>query len=146
MDNLLEIVNESWKWSGQIFVKCLGQNDFGNLMLENQSGEYWRICPEELSIEKIADSREELNRISKTKEFYEDWYMISLVEAAKGKYGVLPKDRKFCLKIPGVLGGKYEISNVGTISLKVLIEFSGHVASEIKDLPDGTKIEFMFTE
>lgn len=146
MENILEIVNEAWGWTGSKFEKCLGENDFGNLILQDSAGRFWRFCPEELSIEKIADNRTELDDLSRTKEFYEDWQMENLVKLAKEKLGVLPPHSKYCLKIPGVLGGKYEKGNLSSIAFKELIEFSGHVANEIKDLPDGSQIAFQFTE
>ncbi|WP_208728728.1 hypothetical protein [Leptospira selangorensis] len=49
--------------------------------------------------------------------------------------------RKYCLKVPGTLGGEYKLSNISVISFIELIQFSGDVALQIKDLPDGSKVQ-----
>jgi len=67
--------------------------------------------------------------------------MKSLVTVAKSKLGLLSDGRKYCLKIPGVLGGKYDESNLATISLVELIRSSGHLANEVRELPDGAQIK-----
>jgi hypothetical protein len=40
-----------------------------------------------------------------------------------------------------VLGGEYIISNIKTAPLIELIRFSGDLANQIKDLPDGAQIQ-----
>ena len=47
---------------------------------------------------------------------------------------------------PGMLGGTYEIENIGTIRIGELISFSGDVANQIKDLPPGSKVEFKIVD
>jgi hypothetical protein len=49
--------------------------------------------------------------------------------------------RCYCLKQPAVIGGTYEAANLGTISLHELISFSGAMAQQIKDVPDGGPIQ-----
>jgi len=118
-----------------------GQNDFGNLLVRDIEGVYWRICPEELCCEVIAKNGVQLDELSNDQEFLQDWYMRSLVEMARSKLGPLPDGRKYCLKIPSMLGGQYNEGNLGTISLAELIRSSGYLASETKDLPDGAKMQ-----
>jgi hypothetical protein len=48
--------------------------------------------------------------------------------------------------LPSILGGEYNAENIGVISQQELITFSGYLAKEIKDLPDGAKIKFSFVE
>lgn len=61
--------------------------------------------------------------------------MRSLVEQAREKSGPLPEGRKYCLKIPAILGGEYGGDNLATISLLELIRASGHLAQQTKDSP-----------
>jgi len=56
------------------------------------------------------------------------------------KFGDLRECKKYCLKTPGVLGGVYGANNLGTISFGELVCTAGHIARQIKDLPDGAKI------
>lgn len=123
----------------------MDDNDFGNLILKDVRGQYWRLCPEDLYCEVVANCREELDRLSKDQEFLSDWCMRGLVDQAFRLLGALAPGRKYCLKIPGVLGGEYGGDNLGTISLDELITASGYIAQRIADVPDGASIKLSVT-
>jgi hypothetical protein len=59
---------------------------------------------------------------------------------------MLAPGRKYCLKVPGVLGGEYGGDNLTTISLDELIRASGHIAQQIADLPNGASIKLSVTD
>ena len=143
---LVDAVRTTWSWCGIEPVEVVGENDFGNLMVKDVHGKYWRLCPENLSCTVVAENREELDALSKDQEFLRDWHMNALVDYAYERLGVLPEGRKYCLKIPGVLGGEYGGDNVATIGLEELIGASGHLAKQIKDLPDGAKVRIRITD
>ncbi|MBU9579067.1 DUF1851 domain-containing protein [Ralstonia mannitolilytica] len=78
--------------------------------------------------------------------FLVDWQMSALVDQAAQRFGPLASGRKYCLKIPGVLGGEYGGDNLGTISMEELIRFSGDIAQQIASLPDGTPIKLSIVD
>jgi hypothetical protein len=47
-------------------------------------------------------------------------------------------------KYPFVLGGKYELSNIVSSNAVYGMQFRGYVADQIKDLPEGTRVELVF--
>ncbi|QCX39882.1 DUF1851 domain-containing protein [Aureibaculum algae] len=134
-------INKAWNWKGFNATEIVRTNDFGNVIFKTDKTEYWRICPEEISCEKIAESESEFDRISTDSEFIEDWEMTNLVEIAKTELGELAENQKYCLKMPAIIGGEYEKSNIGKISFAELISFSGDLGFQIKDLKDGQKIK-----
>ncbi|ABZ75138.1 hypothetical protein Shal_0563 [Shewanella halifaxensis HAW-EB4] len=138
---IIQAVKESWGWVGIDPIEIVGQNDFGNLMIEDSKGQYWRLCPEDVYCELVAKNREDLDRLSTDQEFLEDWYMQALVEQANQHLGPLSEGDKYCLVTPSVLGGEYAISNIKTAPLIELVRFSGDLANQIKDLPDGAQIQ-----
>jgi hypothetical protein len=142
MVELVDVVSRSWGFTGLIPLRVLDVNAFGNLLVEDEDGRVWRICPEELSCEIVAPSSRELDHITSS----EDWKMNVLVDVATAALGSPGAGRCFCLKVPGVLGGKYAAANIGTISIAELIDFAGDVASQIKDLPDGAEIKFKIVD
>ena len=81
-------------------VKLIDDNDFGNLIIEDVRGQYWRLCPEELYCKVVAGNSEELERLAKDQEFLSDWHMRGLVDEAFQQRGVLAPGRKYCLKNP----------------------------------------------
>lgn len=139
--SILDEIKQSWGWVGIDPEEVVGENDFGNLMVRDVHGKYWRLCPEDVYCEVVADNREELDALSIDQEFLEDWYMKTLVEVVKDKYGPLEEGRKYCLVTPGILGGEYGISNIRTAPLVEIIRFSGMLGDQIKDLPEGAQIE-----
>jgi len=143
---LIEQIERAWGWTGIKPAEVVGENDFGNLVVRDAQGQYWRICPEDLYCEVIATDRAALDALVKDEEFQNDWNMYALVEEAKAKVGPLGSGRKYCLKIPGLLGGEYGGNNLASIGLVELVRVSGDIAFQIKDLPDGAEVRFHITE
>ncbi|NRB80016.1 MAG: DUF1851 domain-containing protein [Saccharospirillaceae bacterium] len=144
--SIIKIISQAWSWTGINPEKVIGKNHFGNLMVKDTDGKFWRICPEELYCEVIAESKEELDVISKDQDFLEDWHMRNLVELAETRFGELEDDRNYCFVTPGSLGGEYGISNIRVSPLSEIIGLSGDIARQIKDIPDGEKIDIEFTD
>ena len=138
---MLTKINNSWDWKGFIATEIILTNKFGNVIFKTDKNEFWRLCPEEINCEKIADNDSEFNKISTDSEFIEDWEMSNLVGIAKSELGELEEHQKYCLKLPAVIGGQYEKSNIGIISFAELISFSGDLGFQIKDLKEGQKIK-----
>ena len=141
MDKMITEIYKAWNWKGFNATKIIQTNDFGNVIFKTDDNEYWRICPEETSCEKIAKTELEFERLSTDTEFIEDWEMTNLVTIAKSELGELAKNQKYCLKMPAIIGGEYDKSNIGKISFAELISFSGDLGFQIKDLKDGQKIK-----
>ena len=146
MTELVRVIHEVWGWIGLEPDEVVAENDFGNLIVRASDGKYWRICPEELSCTVIAENRTHLDTLNETQDFRRDWWMLPLVEEASEALGPLDADRKYCLKMPAVLGGAYDVTNFSTIPLDELISFAGDAAEQIKDLPDGTQVDIKIIE
>jgi len=138
--SLLKKINTHWGWSGLKGTEIVARNAFGNILVIGQNGTYWRICPEELTCEVVAKNPLEFFILNENEAFQADWEMSDLVDVARLSLGDLKKDWVYSLVIPGVLDGPYESSNIRSVSLEELIEFSGDWALAIKDLPDGEQI------
>lgn len=138
---IIDTIKKSWSWTNQIPKEILDVNDFGNIIFQSEEGKICRICPEELNFSIIANDLNEYEILKKDEGFITDWEMKTLVGFSKEYIGKLKENEKFCLKLAGVLGGNYEAENLGKISFIELIFFSGDLAKQIKDLPDGAKFE-----
>lgn len=123
-------INEAWGWVGLAAVEVLGENDFGNLIIRDEEGKFWRLCPQDLRCETVADDPDAFARLSYNQQFLNGWYMTELVTLAREKLGPLASGRKYCMKVPGVLGGEYGGDNLATAPLRDLIRFSGEGAQQ----------------
>ncbi len=136
----LELVTEHWAWSGLEPVELVVENDFGNLILKDEGNRFWRLCPEDVYCTVVAESIDAYNKLIQDKEFLEDWHMIAMVTEAKKRLGELEIDQKFCLSVPGILGGDYIGSNVIKAPLTSIIESAGRLGQHVRELADGAKI------
>ena len=59
----------------------------------------------------MARNAQEFEALFRVVEFLTDWEMTLLVEQGQQKLGPLPADRCYCLKLPAVIGGKYDAGN-----------------------------------
>lgn len=143
---LVEHIERAWGWTGIEPFKVVAENDFGNLLVRDRRGWYWRLCPEDLYCKPVADDRAALDALIETAEFQQDWGRGTLIEQAQASVGPLSPGRKYCLKIPGPLGGEYGGSNLASISLMELIGSSGHIAFQIKDMPDGAQVQLQIID
>jgi hypothetical protein len=137
---LLATISAAWGWIGLRPEMVVGENDFGNLIIQDMDGRFWRLCPEDLCCRIIADTREELDRLSADQNFLRDWYVTSWVEAAKSKLGPLRPGYKYYLVIPAALGGTYTSDNMQQLPLRELVSLSGDLAQQIEGQPDGTPV------
>ena len=138
---IIDIVAESWAWSGIQPVEIVLENEFGNLIIRDIDSKYWRLCPEDLYCKIVANNKDELKSLLSNQEFLHDWYMKALVGIAKDTHGPLPPGRKYYFVTPGVLGGAYAIDNIKTVPQSEQVGVSGEIGQKIKDLPDGAKIK-----
>jgi hypothetical protein len=138
---MLETIRQSWGWRGFDAAAVVETNKFGNVIVQASDGKFWRVCPENPSCEVIAPSADVYEALWRNEEFQVDWQMRRLVQIAEAKFGPVTNDRCYCLKLPSVLGGAYEENNLGVISHVELLAFSGDVAKQIKDVPDGAQIK-----
>lgn len=138
---MIDIINKSWAWTGVIACFIIDTNDFGNIIFKAEDGKYWRICPEELNCKVIAEDKAEFEQLQKDDKFIEDWKMKNLVDSARAELDMLEEGENYCLKLPAVFGGLYDSSNLGKISHTDQIRISGELGFQIKDFPDGQKID-----
>ena len=142
--DMIETIKSAWSWIGLEPRDVVASNAFGNVIVSAADGAYWRICPEELSCERIAENQAEYEQLLSDDAFVADWEMSDLLKLARETLGPLAPGRCYCLKIPAVLGGSYTANNLGANSRIEVIGFSGDVAEQIKELPDGANVENIF--
>ena len=126
----MDDINDAWGWCGLNAVAVLGENPFGNLLLRDDEGRYWRLRPQDLLCEPVASNQAELTALAYNQAFLDAWYMPELVQLAETTLGPLVDDRKYCLKIPRSLGGEYQRENLATAPLPALIRFAGEGAQQ----------------
>ena len=141
MNSLIEAIADGWSWKLGQPVAIIDTNLFGNAIVKNTQGQYFRIIPEEWSCELLADSPTELEEKTCNTDFEQDWAMERIVALAKAALGPLDEGQVYYLVTPGILGGQYEADNIRKIRLQELFSYSGDMAHQIEGVPDGGKVK-----
>lgn len=143
---MLDQIAESWGWAGLDPAEIVGRNAFGNFLVRDTGGAVWRICPEELSCEVIADNDAELAKMLADPGFQDDWEMAALEASARRTHGPLEQGYCYMLVTPAVLGGAYDAANIRPAPIEEVVGLWGEVAEQIDDLPDGAKVRIEITD
>lgn len=136
----IDVLHTHWAWALSGSARLIAQNHFGNLLVELIDRSVWRICPEDLSASKLAESAAELSVLWADDEFKADWTVENWVDAAKSKLGQLGEGQCYGFRVWPVLGGEYSAENMVVKSLVEWLAVSGDVGRQVKDLPPGTPI------
>lgn len=140
---MVDLINEAWGWKGLKAVEVFSVNDFGNILCKDENGQYWRISPEELSCEVVANDRVALGQLMNSAEFLETWESFDLVHEAQKQLGELEVGEKYCLKLPVVLGGLFESGNLGKLDHKKLLQITGEMAKHIQGLSEEKRLRLV---
>ncbi|MBO9671011.1 MAG: DUF1851 domain-containing protein [Sphingobium sp.] len=143
---LIDIFNDAWRWTGRRYAAITAINPFGHLILKDELGCYSYCDPELLVLTDVADGDEALFAYMADPDVREVWESTRLIEQARAALGELGPGRSYHWKIAPALGGAYEQDNIATVSIEELVRFTGSLARQIKDLPDGTTIELKVVE
>ncbi len=144
--SIINEVKESWGWVGINPTEIVAENEFGNLIIKDAENKFWRLCPEDVYCEVVAESIDDYNKLINDYAFLHDWNMIVMVDEAVAMLGTLKEGYKYCLVIPGVLNGEYSGTNIKTAPFIEIIRLSGNLGKQIKDLPDGAEVKLKVTD
>jgi len=144
--NIINEVKKSWSWVGINPTEIVAENDFGNLIIKDAENKFWRLCPEDVYCEVVAESIDDYNELINDDDFLNDWNMTVMINEAVEKLGSLKEAYKYYLVIPGVLNGEYSGTNINTAPFLEIIKLSGDLGKQIKDLPDGAEVKLKVIE
>ena len=133
-------LTESWSWLIGIDKKPILMSSIGDLFLTDNNGFCYWLNVGEGVFEKIANSVDEFKLKLKDDEQIDEWFLIGLVEKLKENGLELTEKHLYGYKILPILGGEYEPENFELTDIEVHFELSGQIHKQIKDLPDGTKV------
>lgn len=96
-------------------------------------------------LERLADSRDDFATQLDAGDNANQWLMIPLVDACREVGMTLGAEHCYGFKIPPILGGQYDPSNVEPTDLAIHYSFLADIYRQTRDLPDGTPIKVVIT-
>ncbi|MDN3650083.1 DUF1851 domain-containing protein [Reinekea marina] len=136
---------EDWQWLVGSALPIL-ITSVGDAFLQSETGEIFWLITGSAEFEKVADSYEEFQGKLQDNELIHEWFLVPVVAQLKEQGATLEQGKLFGFKQLPVLGGKYEPDNFELTDIEVHFAMSGQMNLQIKDLPDGTKVNFSVTE
>lgn len=122
---------------------CFAEDVFG-YQFAIRADKICRFDPETGNSEDIASDMEEWAGLILNNYEVETGY--PLAHEWQKRFGQLRIGQQLIPKIPFVLGGEFDISNLYAVEAVRGMHIRANLARQIKDLPDGSKIKFEITE
>jgi hypothetical protein len=117
-------------------------SSIGDMFLKDKNGKiYWLNVGEGL-LDSVSENIDEFNLKLKDDSQVDEWFMIGLVQQIKESGLELENGKLYGYKKLPVIGGDYEPENFELTDLEVHFSLTGQIHKQIKDLPDGTKVNF----
>lgn len=131
---------ESWDWVDDIADKVpVLSTLFGDVIFQDRVG-FWFLDTVEGTLTQPWTDRSEL-QASLASEGGQDQYLLAGLAIAAHQSGLVLSDEEvYSFKVPPMLGGQFEVSNVEATSFVVSTNIAGQIHNQLKDLPEDAQI------
>jgi hypothetical protein len=128
----------NWSWLIELDdYKLLAVSPFGDLLLRDTSNDIYLLdinSGELLQAEVSSENPETL---------FPDYFDGCLAHKYRQAQLFLKPGTCYGYKRQTVIGGSYEVENVYIADVRDYVSFMGDFCSQIKDIPDGTKVKIV---
>jgi hypothetical protein len=121
-------------------------NRFGDLFTVHEDASVNMLDVGTGRLTRLADSRDHFCSLLDVGDNANNWLMIPLVDDCVASGLVLAANQCYGYKVPPILGGEYQVSNVEPTDLSVHYSLLADIHRQTKDLPDGTSIRAVTTD
>ncbi len=137
---------KTWHWLLPAEFTLWFMNRFGGLFIVTNDGSIYLLQMDDGEFNKIANSKDAFSNLIDEDNNANEWLYIPLVDKLVSNDVYLKDGECYGFLKPPVIGGDYVPENVKPISVADYVGYLGSFYEHIKDLPDGTKVEFKITE
>lgn len=125
-------------------ARIIATNLFGDAFFVAPPGGVYMLERGAASLQSIAPS--EPGFWKDIVEDAEGWQLRPLVDRCRSGGKILGEGQCYAFAVLPVLGGEYEPDNVWVASWHEWFALTADIYNQIKDVPDGTKVQLSFTE
>lgn len=134
----LEALRDGWGWTEIAFADVHAVSPMGHLLFSDADGCFHYLDPDLQTVAALGNEQAARAHFEKD-ETRQVWQAVALVDAARARLGDCPEGSVYTLKPLSLLQGDYAHDNLWICPLEELIRFTGDVARQIRDLPDGAQ-------
>jgi len=140
----LDDILSCWQWKLEDIQVVVTISALGDIfLLGEDSAVYW-LQTDSGNLTKVAESLGQYEQFLSEEEKVDNWFLPALVEKLLSVGKTLKENEVYSYKKIPVIGGEYSVDNIEPTDMSVHFAFSGQICEQIKDLPDGTKVNIKY--
>jgi len=132
----------SWRWLIGGLPRLLGWSSAGDLFVVSPEGQVAMLDPGGGNVEILADSVTAFHALLRDGKRAAALLQQPIVDAFEATNGPLPEGRCLSFTTLPVFGGAYTVENRYSLPIKEHAGVTGEIHRQIRDLPDGAKVQF----
>jgi hypothetical protein len=137
-------LTEDWTWLIGTDKTPILVSAIGDMFLQADSKEIYWLDVGGGELKLVAVGIQEFEEKLKDIDQVNEWFMIDLTTALRLSDKKLNEGQLYSYKKLPVIGGDYAVDNFEPANMEVHFCFAGQIHKQIKDLPDGTKVNIKF--
>jgi hypothetical protein len=139
-------LTENWTWLIGRDKKVLLVSAIGDMFLTDKGKRvYWLdVGGGEFTL--VADTIEDFEEKLRNVEQVNEWFMLDLATELRHSDNKLKDGQLYSYKMLPIIGGDYATDNFAPLAIVEHFGYTGDIHKQIKDLPDGTKVEIKIVD
>jgi hypothetical protein len=133
-----------WTWKTADMKAVAAMSVLGDLFLVGKDDAVYWLQTDGGELTRVADDLPQFEQYIGDKEKVDSWFLPVLVEQLIAAGKTLKEDEIYSFKKMPVIGGEYSLDNIEPTDISVHFAFTGQISQQIKDLPDGTKVNINY--
>jgi hypothetical protein len=130
---------ESWEWIGLDDKAPTFTSLFGHVFLQNREG-YWYLDVISGTLEMLWPDAATLQAVLDTDEGQDEFLLGGLALGAARRGLVLADNQVYDFTPPPVLGGPFDLANVGAADFVVAVNIAGQIHQQVRQATHGTTV------
>jgi hypothetical protein len=139
-------LTEDWNWLIGTDKSPIIVTAIGDMFLKDTNQKIYWLDVGQGKCEIVADRIQDFEEKLKDIEQMNDWFMIKLTTALRLSGKELKDGQLYSYKKLPIIGGEYTVENFAPLDIVEHFGYTGDIHKQIKDLPDGTKVEIKIVE
>lgn len=138
-------LREGWGWLVDETFQPFMNTAAGDVFFESPDGAIHWLDTGVGQLARVANNRDEFLEQLRS-DHGNEWLLTPIVDQLVDSGMLLREGDCYGFKVLPVMGGTYTADNLAPLPAASWFGFSGHIHSQIKDLPEGTSVQLKFDE
>lgn len=139
MSSQVHALNAAWGWSGVRFAEIVAHSLMGHMLVTDTAGAFHYVDPDLGAVTPLGTEAQARAHMA-LPETQAIWRADALVDAAAKRLGPPAMGEVYSLTPQALVAGDYAHENLVRIDFVRLIQITGDIARQTRDLPEGALV------